>query len=79
MRGLDRIGAAFVDSEEGNEALRAAAALASACGAELHAATAVEPVAWSATSLVQPYDVQAHLDDVCYRGRRIACAAPSEA
>jgi nucleotide-binding universal stress UspA family protein len=41
MRGLDRIGAAFIDSEEGYEALRAAAALASACGAQLHAATAV--------------------------------------
>jgi nucleotide-binding universal stress UspA family protein len=67
MRGLDRIGAAFVDSEEGHEALRAAAALASACGAELYAATAVEPVAWSATSLVQPYDVHAHLDEVCGR------------
>ena len=64
MHELDRIGAAFVDSEEGHEALRAAGALASACGAELHAATAVEPVAWSATSLVQPYDVQAHLADV---------------
>ena len=58
MHGLDRIGAAFVDSEEGHEALRAAGALASAFGGELHAATAVEPVAWSATSLVQPYDVR---------------------
>ena len=61
MRGVDRIGVAFVDSEEGNEALRAAAALATACGAELYAATAVEPIAWSATSLVQPYDVEAQL------------------
>ena len=43
MRGIDRVGVAFVDSEEGYEALRAAAALAAACGAELHAATAVEP------------------------------------
>ena len=67
MHGLERIGAAFVDSEEGHEALRAAGALASAFGAELHAATAVEPVAWSATSLVQPYDVGAHLDELCGR------------
>ena len=64
MHGLERIGAAFVDSEEGHEALRAAGALASAFGGELHAATAVEPVAWSATSLAQPYDVGAHLEDL---------------
>ena len=63
MRGIDRVGAAFVDSEEGHEALRAAASLASACDAELHAVTAVEPIVWSATSLYQPYDVEAHLDE----------------
>jgi nucleotide-binding universal stress UspA family protein len=67
MRGLDRVGVAFVESDEGNEALRAAGALASAFGAELHAATAVEPIAWSATSLAQPYDVRAHLDELCTR------------
>ena len=78
MRGLERIGAAFVDSEEGHEALRAAAALASACGAELHAATAVEPVAWSATSLVQPYDV-GPTSTSSADGRRSACAARSAA
>ena len=55
---------AFVDGEEGYEALRAAGALTAAFRAELHAATAVEPVAWSATSLVQPYDVGAHLGDL---------------
>ena len=79
MRGLDRIGAAFLDSEEGYEALRAAAALASACGAELRAATAVEPIAWSATSYYQPYDV----DDPPRRGPRAAprrgCARRSTA
>jgi nucleotide-binding universal stress UspA family protein len=64
MRGIDRVGAAFIDSEEGYEALRAAAALASACDAELHAATAVEPIASSATSFARPYDVQAHLEQV---------------
>ena len=63
MHGFERIGAAFVDSEEGYEALRAAGALTAAFRAELHVATAVEPVAWSATSLVQPNDVGAHLAD----------------
>jgi nucleotide-binding universal stress UspA family protein len=62
MRGIDRVGAAFIDSEEGYEALRAAAALASAVGAELHAVTAIRPIAWSATSYFQPYDVSAHLE-----------------
>jgi nucleotide-binding universal stress UspA family protein len=75
MRGLERVGAAFVDSEEGHEALRAAGALASAFGSELHAATAVEPVAWSATSLVQPYDVEAHLADVRARAEEHLRAA----
>jgi nucleotide-binding universal stress UspA family protein len=62
MRGIDIVGAAFLDSEEGHEALRAAAALVTAFGAELRAATAVDPIAWSATSLVQPYDVGARLE-----------------
>ena len=61
MRGIDRVGVAFIESEEGEEALRAAAALASACGADLYAATAVEPLPWSATRLAPPYDVEAHL------------------
>ena len=51
MRGIDRVGVAFIDSEEGHEALRAGAALAAACGAELHAVTAVELIPWSATRL----------------------------
>ena len=61
MRGIDRVGVAFVDSEEGREALRAAAAIATACDAHLHAATAVEPIAWSATRLVPSCDVESHL------------------
>jgi nucleotide-binding universal stress UspA family protein len=64
MHGLDRIGAAFVDSEEGLEAMRAAVALASACQAELHAATAVEPIAWSAVSLADPYNINGHLAEL---------------
>jgi nucleotide-binding universal stress UspA family protein len=62
MRGIDRVGVAFVDTEEGREALRAAATLAAACGAELHAATAVEPLPWSTTRLAAPIDVGAHLE-----------------
>ena len=64
MRGIDLVGAAFIDGEEGHAALGAAAALASACGAELRAATAIQPIAWSATSNFQPYDVSAHLDEL---------------
>jgi nucleotide-binding universal stress UspA family protein len=62
MRGIDRVGVGFVDTEEGHEALRAAAALAGACGAELHAATAVQPLPWSTTRLAPPIDVGAHLE-----------------
>ena len=61
MHSIDRVGVAFVDSEEGYEALRAAAAVATACDAHLHAATAVQPIAWSATSIPHPYDVESHL------------------
>ena len=75
MRGIDRVGVAFIESEEGHEALRAAAALASACGAELYAATAVEPLPWSATRLAPPYDVEAHLKHQRGRRRR-RCDAP---
>ena len=65
MRGIDRVGVAFIDSEEGYEALRAGAALASAAGAELCAATAVEPIAWSAAGFAHTSDVEAHLKYVC--------------
>ena len=62
MRGIDRLGVAFIDSEEGREALRAGAALASAAGAELYAATAVEPIPWSAPGFAHSYDVEAYLE-----------------
>jgi nucleotide-binding universal stress UspA family protein len=64
MHGLDRVGVAFVDSDDGYEALRAAAALATASGGELLAVTAVEPIAFSANGLIQPYDVGLHLEDL---------------
>jgi nucleotide-binding universal stress UspA family protein len=75
MRSLDRVGVAFVDTEEGYEALRAAGALAAACRAELHAATAVEPIAWSAVALTNPYDVEGHLAELReLAGRRLRAA-----
>jgi len=61
MRGIDRVGVAFTDREESYEALRVGAALASAAGAELYAATAVKPIPWSAVGLAHPYDVETHL------------------
>ena len=70
MRGIDRVGVAFVESEEGYEALRAAAALATACGAELsrsHRRRARSRGVRS--SLVQPYDVEAHLDHLREQAR----------
>ena len=70
MRGIDRIGAAFLETEEGYEALRGAAALAGICGAELHAVTAVEPVTLSATGLVPPYDAAAHVEVLRERAER---------
>jgi nucleotide-binding universal stress UspA family protein len=60
MRAIDRVGAAFIDTEEGNDALRAAAALAVACRAELDVARAVEPLAWNTPSATVPYDARAH-------------------
>ena len=77
MCGLERIGAAFVDSEEGYEALRAAGALASACGAELHAATAVEPVAWSAHEPRAAVRRAEPTSTSCAAGPRCACTARS--
>jgi nucleotide-binding universal stress UspA family protein len=52
-----RIGAGFIDLDEGRDALRAAAALALATGAELKAVTAVDPIGWSPSVVVQPYAI----------------------
>src|SRR5829696_1437334 len=78
MRGIDRVGVAFLDTEEGHEALRAAAALAAACDAELRAVTAIEPIAWSAPSLVQPFDVGAQLEELRARAEDRLRAALNE-
>jgi nucleotide-binding universal stress UspA family protein len=50
-----RIGAAFLDLEEAHVALRAAADLARAAGATLHATTAVEPLEWRRSAVIAPY------------------------
>ena len=69
MRGIDRVGVAFIDTEEGREALRAGAALAAACGAELHAVTAVELSPWSGRGFAYPYDVEPHLEHLREQAR----------
>jgi len=61
MRGIDRVGVAFIDSHEGHEALRTGALLASAAGAKLYAATVVEPIPWSATGFAHSDELEAHL------------------
>jgi nucleotide-binding universal stress UspA family protein len=44
---VKRIGAAFIDTDEGRAALAAAGALAARTGAELHALTAIQPIDWN--------------------------------
>jgi nucleotide-binding universal stress UspA family protein len=50
-----RVGVAFVDVDEGHEALRAGAALAHAAGAALEAMTVVEPLEWGQSAKIAPY------------------------
>ncbi len=50
-----RIGAGFLDLDDGHEALRVAAALARASDGSLRAITAVEPMSWSRSAAVAPY------------------------
>jgi nucleotide-binding universal stress UspA family protein len=59
---LRRIGAAFLDLEEAHVALRAAAELARAAGATLHATTAVEPLEAHRSAVVPPYHEAGMLD-----------------
>ena len=49
------VGVAFVDADEGREALRAGAALAHSAGAALHAVTAVEPLEWGQSATIAPH------------------------
>jgi nucleotide-binding universal stress UspA family protein len=57
-----RIGVGFIDLESGHAGLRAAAELARAAGASLHAVTAIESTHWGSSAVVQPYDVDGRLD-----------------
>jgi len=50
-----RVGAGFIDLDDGRVALRAAGAIADAAGGTLAARTAVEPLAWMRTSVIDPY------------------------
>jgi nucleotide-binding universal stress UspA family protein len=69
MQGIDRVGAAFVDRYDGHDALGVAVALAAACDAAVRATTAVEPLPWSATSFVGPYDPDAQVEHLCELAR----------
>jgi nucleotide-binding universal stress UspA family protein len=57
-----RIGAGFIDLEEGHAALHAAAALAGAAGGTLHAMTAVEPLVWNRSAAIAPYRADGDLE-----------------
>lgn len=49
--GLRRVGAAFVDTREGRNALRGAIALARRAGASLQAITVIDPIGWGTMSI----------------------------
>jgi len=66
-----RIGAAFIDVEEGHAALRAAAALAGAAGGTLHAMTAVEPMLWNRSAAIAPYRVNGELESTAAAQRAL--------
>jgi len=51
----NRVGAGFIDYEDGRSALRAAADLAQAAGGALRAMTAVEPAEFRHTAAIAPY------------------------
>jgi nucleotide-binding universal stress UspA family protein len=52
----NRVGVGFIDLPSGHEGLTAGAALAEAAGASLHAVTAIEPIPWRGSAVVQPYE-----------------------
>jgi nucleotide-binding universal stress UspA family protein len=57
-----RIGAGYIDLEDGHNAIRTAAALADAAGATLRVRTVLEPLAWMRSSVVSPYSVPGTLE-----------------
>jgi nucleotide-binding universal stress UspA family protein len=76
--GVRRVGAAFTDSPEGREALRAAAALARHGGGQLRALTFVEPIFWD-SSAVEPTPVaERHLAERREAARRVLQVALGE-
>ena len=50
-----RVGVGFVDVEDAHGALRTAGVLAEAARADLHATSAVEPIVWSTSAVIEPY------------------------
>lgn len=57
-----RVGVGFVDLDEGRAALRAAAAIARAAGAALHATSAIEPLEWGQSSVLTPQRIEGRLE-----------------
>jgi nucleotide-binding universal stress UspA family protein len=56
---LQKVGVGYIEMGEGRTALAAAAAFARAAGATLEAATAVKPLEWSRSAVVEPYQQRA--------------------
>ncbi len=57
-----RVGAGFIDLDDARIALRAAGAIAEAAGATMAVRTAVEPLAWMRSAVVDPYAVPGELE-----------------
>jgi nucleotide-binding universal stress UspA family protein len=72
------VGVGFIDLDEGRAALRTAATIASAAGASLHALTAIEPLEWSQSAVVEPYRVDGRLETSRAAAQRALDAAVRE-
>jgi nucleotide-binding universal stress UspA family protein len=70
-----RIGVGFIDIAEGQEALRAGTALAVAAGGSLTAITAVEPLSFGRSAIVQPYQVGGGHEEMVRTAKRSLDAA----
>ncbi len=64
------IGVGFVDVEDAHGALRAAAAIARATGADLVASTVVEPITRSQSAVIEPYRADGLIDTAIANARR---------
>lgn len=67
---LRHVGVGFVDVEEAHGALRAAAAIARASGADLIASTVVEPISRSRSAVIEPYRADGLIDTAIGSARR---------